>query len=180
MIFCFEKIYKEEVVLVLMKQFGYINLMEVLKFVKVILNMGVGEVVINKKILENVVVDMIKIFGQKLVVIKLCILVVLFKICDGWLIGCKIMLCCYKMYEFLDCLINILLLCVCDFCGVFGCFFDGRGNFNMGVKEQIIFLEIDFDVVDVICGMDIVIIIIVKIDVEVKVLLVVFKFLFCN
>ena len=150
-----EKFYKDEVVPALMKQFGYTNPMEVPKLVKVTLNMGVGEAATNKKILENAVGDMTKISGQKPVVTKSRVSVASFKIRDGWPIGCKTTLRRHKMYEFLDRLINISLPRVRDFRGVSGRSFDGRGNFNMGVKEQIIFPEIDFDAVDAIRGMDI-------------------------
>ncbi len=145
-----EKFYKENVVPALMKEFGYTNPMEVPKLVKVTLNMGVGEAATNKKILENAVADMAKISGQKPVVTKSRVSVASFKIRDGWPIGCKTTLRRAKMYEFLDRLINISLPRVRDFRGVSGRSFDGRGNFNMGVKEQIIFPEIDFDAVDAI------------------------------
>lgn len=154
--------------------------MEVLCVIKIILNMGFGEVVGDKKIIENVVVDLEKIIGQKLVVIYVCKFIVGFKICEGWLIGVKVILCSDWMYEFLDCLLFIFLLCVCDFCGLNVKFFDGCGNYSMGVKEQIIFLEIDYDKIDVLCGLDIILIIIVCMDDEGCVLLCVFKFLFCN
>jgi len=150
-----EKFYKEEVVPALMKQFGYTNPMQVPKLVKVTLNMGVGEAATNKKILENAVADMAKVSGQKPIVTKSRVSVASFKIRDGWPIGCKTTLRREKMYEFMDRLINISLPRVRDFRGVSGRSFDGRGNFNMGVKEQIIFPEIDFDAVDAIRGMDI-------------------------
>ena len=150
-----EKIYKEEVVPKLMQQFGYTNPMEVPKLVKVTLNMGVGEAAANKKILENAVADMAKISGQKPQVTKSRVSVASFKIRDGWPIGCKVTLRRAKMFEFMDRLINVSLPRVRDFRGVSGRSFDGRGNFNMGVKEQIIFPEIQYDQVDQIRGMDI-------------------------
>ena len=175
-----EKIYKEEVVPALMKQFGYTNPMEVPKLVKITVNMGVGEAATNKKVLENAVADMTKITGQKPVVTKSRISVASFKIRDGWPIGCKVTLRRANMWEFLDRLINISLPRVRDFRGVSGRAFDGRGNYNMGVKEQIIFPEIDFDAVDAIRGMDIAITTTAKTDAEAKALLAAFKFPFRN
>ena len=175
-----EKIYKEEVVPALMKQFGYTNPMEVPKLVKITVNMGVGEAATNKKVLENAVADMTKITGQKPVVTKSRVSVASFKIRDGWPIGCKVTLRRNTMFEFLDRLINISLPRVRDFRGVSGRSFDGRGNYNMGVKEQIIFPEIDFDAVDAIRGMDIAITTTAKNDAEAKALLEAFKFPFRN
>jgi large subunit ribosomal protein L5 len=175
-----EKIYKEEVVPALMKQFGYTNPMEVPKLVKITINMGVGEAATNKKVLENAVADMTKITGQKPVVTKSRVSVASFKIRDGWPIGCKVTLRRNTMFEFLDRLINISLPRVRDFRGVSGRSFDGRGNYNMGVKEQIIFPEIDFDAVDAIRGMDIAVTTTAKTDAEAKALLAAFKFPFRN
>ncbi len=175
-----EKFYKEEVAPALTKKFGYANPMEVPKLVKVTLNMGVGEAATNKKILENAVADMVKIAGQKPIVTKSRISVASFKIRDGWPIGCKVTLRRAHMYEFLDRLINIALPRVRDFRGVSGRSFDGRGNYNMGVKEQIIFPEIDFDAVDALRGMDIAITTTAKTDAEAKALLEAFKFPFRN
>ncbi len=175
-----EKIYKEEVVPKLMQQFGYTNPMQVPKLVKVTLNMGVGEAAANKKILENAVADMAKISGQKPLVTKSRISVASFKIRDGWPIGCKVTLRRARMFEFLDRLINISLPRVRDFRGVSGRSFDGRGNFNMGVKEQIIFPEIDFDAIDAMRGMDISITTTAKTDEEAKALLEAFNFPFRN
>jgi large subunit ribosomal protein L5 len=175
-----EKFYKDEVVPKLMKQFGYANVMEVPRITKIALNMGVGEAVGNKKILENAVADMAKIAGQKPVVTKARVSVASFKIRDGWPIGCKVTLRRNRMYEFLDRLINISLPRVRDFRGVSGRSFDGRGNYNMGVKEQIIFPEIDFDQVDAMRGMDIAITTTAKTDAEAKALLEAFRFPFRN
>jgi len=175
-----EQFYKDEVVPKLMKQFGYSNPMEVPKLVKVTLNMGVGEAAANKKVLENAVADMAKISGQKPVVTKARVSVASFKIRDGWPIGCKVTLRRGKMYEFLDRLVNISLPRVRDFRGVSGRAFDGRGNYNMGVKEQIIFPEIDFDQVDALRGMDIAITTTAKTDAEAKALLEAFRFPFRN
>ena len=175
-----EKIYKEEVVPALMEKFGYTNPMEVPKLVKITLNMGVGEAAANKKVLENAVADMAKISGQKPVTTKSRVSVASFKIRDGWPIGCKVTLRRHQMFEFLDRLISVSLPRVRDFRGVSGRSFDGRGNFNMGVKEQMIFPEIDFDAVDAIRGMDIAITTTAKTDAEAKALLEAFKFPFRN
>ena len=173
-----EKIYKEQVVPALMEKFGYTNPMEVPKLVKITLNMGVGEAAANKKVLENAVADLAKITGQKPVTTKSRVSVASFKIRDGWPIGCKVTLRRHQMFEFLDRLISVSLPRVRDFRGVSGRSFDGRGNFNMGVKEQIIFPEIDFDAVDAIRGMDIAITTTAKTDAEAKALLEAFKFPF--
>ena len=175
-----EKIYKEEVVPALMEKFGYTNPMEVPKLVKITLNMGVGEAAANKKVLENAVADMAKISGQKPVTTKSRVSVASFKIRDGWPIGCKVTLRRAKMFEFLDRLISVSLPRVRDFRGVSGRSFDGRGNYNMGVKEQMIFPEIDFDAVDAVRGMDIAITTTAKTDAEAKALLEAFKFPFRN
>ena len=175
-----EKIYKEEVAPALMKKFGYTNPMEVPKITKITINMGVGEAATNKKSLENAVADLAKITGQKPITTKSRVSVASFKIRDGWPIGCKVTLRRAKMYEFLDRLISISLPRVRDFRGVSGRSFDGRGNYNMGVKEQIIFPEIDFDAVDAIRGMDIAITTTAKNDAEAKALLEAFKFPFRN
>ncbi|MGH6720268.1 MAG: 50S ribosomal protein L5 [Alphaproteobacteria bacterium] len=175
-----EKFYKDEVVPKLMQQFGYANIMQVPRITKIALNMGVGEAVGNKKILENAVADMAKIGGQKPVTTKARVSVASFKIRDGWPIGCKVTLRRAKMYEFLDRLINISLPRVRDFRGVSGRSFDGRGNYNMGIKEQIIFPEIDFDQVDAMRGMDIAIATTAKTNEEAKALLEAFRFPFRN
>ena len=175
-----EKFYKEEVVPSLTKQFGYANPMEVPKITKITINMGVGEAATNKKILENAVADLAKITGQKPITTKSRVSVASFKIRDGWPIGCKVTLRRAKMYEFLDRLISISLPRVRDFRGVSGRSFDGRGNYNMGVKEQIIFPEIDFDAVDAMRGMEIAITATAKTDAEAKALLEAFRFPFRN
>jgi large subunit ribosomal protein L5 len=173
-----EEFYKNEVVPALTTKFGYKNPMEVPRLVKVTLNMGVGEAATNKKILENAVADMTKIAGQRPIVTKSRVSVASFKIRDGWPIGCKVTLRRAQMFEFLDRLINISLPRVRDFRGVSGKSFDGRGNFNMGVKEQIIFPEIDFDQVDALRGMDIAITTTAKTDAEARALLEAFRFPF--
>jgi large subunit ribosomal protein L5 len=175
-----EKIYKETVVPKLMEKFGYDNVMQVPRLSKITLNMGVGEAVGNKKVLENAVDDMAKISGQKPIVTKARVSVASFKIRDGWPIGCKTTLRRAKMYEFLDRLVNISLPRTRDFRGVSGRAFDGRGNYNMGVKEQIIFPEIDFDQVDAIRGMDIAFTTTARTNEEAKALLEAFGFPFRN
>lgn len=175
-----EQFYKDQVVPKLMERFGYENIMQVPRLTKISLNMGVGEAVGNKKILENAVAEMAKISGQKPVTTKARVSVASFKIRDGWPIGCKVTLRRAKMFEFLDRLVNISLPRVRDFRGVSGRSFDGRGNYNMGVKEQIIFPEIDFDQVDAIRGMDIAITTTAKTDAEAKALLEAFRFPFRN
>ena len=173
-----EKIYKEEVAPALIKRFGYTNPMQVPKITKITLNMGVGEAAANKKVLENAIADMTKIAGQKPVSTKSRVSVASFKIRDGWPIGAKVTLRRAHMYEFLDRLINISLPRTRDFRGVSARSFDGRGNYNMGVKEQIIFPEIDFDAVDAIRGMDIAITTTAKTNEEAKALLEAFRFPF--
>ena len=172
--------YRKTVVPKLSEKFGYKNPMQVPRITKITLNMGVGEATGNKKILENAVADMAKIAGQKPVTTKARVSVASFKIRDGWPIGCKVTLRRNRMYEFLDRLINISLPRVRDFRGVSGSAFDGRGNYNMGVKEQIIFPEIDFDQVDAMRGMDIAISTTAKSDEEAKALLEAFRFPFRN
>ncbi len=175
-----EQIYKDTVVPKLIERFGYENVMQVPRISKITLNMGVGEAVGNKKILENAVADMTKIAGQKPITTNARVSVASFKIRDGWPIGCKVTLRRAKMFEFLDRLINISLPRVRDFRGVSGRSFDGRGNYNMGVKEQIIFPEIDFDAVDAMRGMDIAITTTAKTNEEAKALLEAFNFPFRN
>ena len=175
-----EKVYKEQIVPKLMEKFGYKNVMQVPRLSKVTLNMGVGEAVGNKKIMENALADMAKIAGQKPVTTLARKSIATFKIRDGWPIGCKVTLRRAKMYEFVDRLVNIALPRVRDFRGVGGRSFDGRGNYNMGIKEQIIFPEIDFDQVDAMRGMDIAITTTARTDEEAKALLEAFSFPFRN
>jgi large subunit ribosomal protein L5 len=175
-----ESFYKESVMQKLTERFGYQNVMEVPRITKITLNMGVGEAAGNKKILENAVADMTKIAGQKPITTKARVSVASFKIRDGWPIGCKVTLRRAQMWEFLDRLINISLPRTRDFRGVSGRAFDGRGNYNFGIKEQIIFPEIDFDQVDALRGMDISITTTAKTDEEAKALLTAFRFPFRN
>ena len=174
------EIYKQEIVPALTKQFGYKSVMEVPRVSKVVLNMGVGEAVGDKKLLENAAADMQKIAGQKPVVTKARKAIAVFKIREGYPIGCMVTLRQNRMYEFLDRLISVALPRVRDFRGVSGRAFDGRGNYNMGVKEQIIFPEIEYDKVDAMRGMNITITTTAKTDAEAKALLAAFRFPFKN
>ncbi len=175
-----ENFYKEQVAAKLTEQFGYQNVMQVPRITKITLNMGVGEAAGNKKVLENAVADMAKLAGQKPITTKARVSVASFKIRDGWPIGCKVTLRRARMWEFLDRLINISLPRVRDFRGVSAKAFDGRGNYNFGISEQIIFPEIDFDQVDALRGMNISITTTAKSDDEAKALLAAFSFPFRN
>ena len=175
-----QKVYKEQIVPKLIERFGYKNVMQVPRITKITLNMGVGEAAANKKVLENALADMNKIAGQKPIATLSRKSIATFKIRDGWPIGCKVTLRRAKMYEFLDRLVNISLPRVRDFRGISGRAFDGRGNYNMGIKEQIIFPEIDFDQVDAMRGMDIAITTTARTDEEAKALLEAFSFPFRN
>ena len=174
------EIYKKEIVPALTQQFGYKSVMEVPRVSKVVLNMGVGEAVGDKKLLENAASDMMKISGQKPVITKARKAIAGFKIREGYPIGCMVTLRENRMYEFLDRLISVALPRVRDFRGVSGRSFDGRGNFNMGVKEQIIFPEIEYDKIDAMRGMNITITTTAKTDAEAKALLAAFRFPFKN
>ncbi len=175
-----QQFYKETVVAELSKQFGYKSVMEVPRISKITLNMGVGEAVADKKVLENAVGDMQKIAGQKAVTTKARKSIAGFKIRDGYPIGCMVTLRGPRMFEFLDRLVTIALPRVRDFRGVSGKGFDGQGNYNMGVKEQIIFPEIEYDKIDALRGMNISITTTAKTDAEAKALLAAFKFPFKN
>ncbi len=173
-----KEVYKKDVVPALTKQFGYKSPMQVPRITKIVLNMGVGEATSDKKILDNAAADMTKISGQKPVVTKARKAIAGFKIREGYPIGCMVTLRQERMYEFLDRLITVALPRVRDFRGVSGRAFDGRGNYNMGVKEQIIFPEIEYDKVDAVRGMNITIATTAKTDAEAKALLAAFKFPF--
>jgi len=175
-----KEIYKKEVVPALIKQFGYKSTMQVPRLTKIVLNMGVGEAVADKKILENAVGDMTKVSGQKPVITKAKKSIAVWKIRTGYPVGCMVTLRQDRMYEFLDRLVSIALPRVRDFRGVSGRSFDGRGNFNLGVKEQIIFPEIEYDKIDALRGMNITIATTAKTDAEAKALLAAFKFPFKN
>ena len=147
--------YKEHVVPQLMEKFGYSTIMQVPRIEKITLNMGVGEAVGDKKVMEFAVGDMEKIAGQKPIVNKATKSVATFKIREGWPVGCKVTLRRERMFEFLDRLINIAIPRIRDFRGMSPKSFDGRGNYSMGVKEQIIFPEVEYDKIDTLRGMDI-------------------------
>jgi large subunit ribosomal protein L5 len=170
--------YRKDVVPALMKQFGYKSVMEVPRIEKIVLNMGVGDATADKKLLENASADMQKIAGQKPVVTKARKAIAGFKIREGYPIGCMVTLRHERMFEFFDRLVTIALPRVRDFRGVTGKGFDGQGNYNMGVKEQIIFPEIEYDKVDKIRGMNITITTSAKTDAECKALLSAFRFPF--
>ncbi len=172
--------YTSTVVDQLKEQFGYSSVMEVPKVTKITLNMGVGEAVGDKKILENALADMEKISGQKPVKTLARLSIAGFKIRDGWPIGCKVTLRSERMYEFLDRLITIAIPRIRDFRGLNGKSFDGRGNYSMGVTEQIIFPEIDYDKVDALRGLDISVVTTAKTDEEGKALLAAMNFPFKN
>jgi large subunit ribosomal protein L5 len=173
-------LYRETVVKQLMQQFGYSTSMQVPRIEKIVLNMGVGEAVADKKIMDNAVSDMTKIAGQKPLVTKSRKSIAVFKIRDNYPIGCKVTLRGARMYEFLDRLVNIAMPRIRDFRGISSRAFDGRGNYNMGVKEQIIFPEIEYDKIDAIRGMNITIATTAKTDNEAKALLSAFRFPFRN
>jgi large subunit ribosomal protein L5 len=173
-------VYKKEIVPALTQQFGYKSTMQVPRISKIVLNMGVGEAIADKKILDNAVGDMTKLSGQKPVVTKAKKSIAIWKLRTGYPLGCMVTLRQNRMYEFLDRLVSIALPRVRDFRGVSGRSFDGRGNFNMGVKEQIIFPEIEYDKIDALRGMNITIATTAKTDAEAKALLAAFKFPFKN
>ena len=170
--------YKDTVVPELVKQFGYKSVMEVPRIEKITLNMGVGDAVADKKVMEHAVSDLEKIAGQKPVVTVARKSIAGFKIRDNYPVGCKVTLRRDQMFEFLDRLITIALPRVRDFRGVSGKSFDGRGNYNMGVREQIIFPEIEYDKIDALRGLNITITTTAKTDEEAKALLSLFKFPF--
>ncbi len=167
--------YKDKVTKDLMKQFGYKSVMEVPRIEKITLNMGVGEAVADKKVMEFAVGDMQKIAGQKPVVTLSKKSIAGFKIREGYPVGCKVTLRKQRMYEFLDRLISVAIPRIRDFRGISGKSFDGRGNYNMGVKEQIIFPEIEYEKIDALRGMNITITTSAKTDEEAKALLLAFK-----
>ncbi len=176
----FQQRYREEVVPALVKQFGYRSIMQAPRIEKITLNMGVGEAVADKKVLDNALGDMTRIAGQKPVVTKARKAIAGFKIREGYPIGCMVTLRGERMYEFLDRLVTIAFPRVRDFRGVSGRAFDGRGNYNIGVKEQIIFPEIEYDKVDAVRGLNISITTTAKTDEEAKALLAAFNFPFRN
>ena len=172
--------YKSTVAPALMKEFGFKSPMEVPRITKITLNMGVGEAVADKKVLEHAVSDLTKIAGQKPVVMLSRKSIAGFKIRDGYPIGCMVTLRGPRMFEFLDRFVTVALPRVRDFRGIASKGFDGRGNYNVGVKEQIIFPEIEYDKVDALRGMNISITTTAKTDAEARALLAAFKFPFKN
>lgn len=175
-----QEFYRDTVTKSLMEQFSYKSVMEVPRISKIALNMGVGEAVADKKILDNAVGDLQKIAGQRPIVTKARKSIATFKVREGYPIGCMVTLRRVQMYEFLDRLVSVAIPRIRDFRGISGKAFDGRGNYSMGIKEQIIFPEIDYDKVDVLRGMNITIITTAKTDPEAKALLAAFKFPFKN
>ena len=171
-----QEYYKSTVIPKLQEQFGYKTVMQVPRFKKVTINMGLGEAVADKKIIEHAVEDMTKISGQKPVVTYARKSVANFKVREGWPVGCKVTLRRERMYEFLDRLITIAIPRIRDFRGFSPRSFDGRGNYSIGVKEQIIFPEIDYDKIDTLRGMDITITTTARSDNEAQALLNAFKF----
>jgi large subunit ribosomal protein L5 len=175
-----QAVYREKIVPELIKKFGYKSVMEVPRITKITLNMGVSEAVADKKVMDNAVGDLTKIAGQKPVVTKSRKAIANFKIRENVPIGCMVTLRGVRMYEFIDRFVTISLPRVRDFRGISGRSFDGRGNYNIGVKEQIIFPEIDYDKIDALRGLNISITTTAKTDDECKALLAAFKFPFKN
>ncbi len=173
-----QQYYRDEVVASLKEKFGYESIMQVPRITKITLNMGVSEAVADKKVIEHAVADMTKIAGQKPVVTKTKKAIAGFKIREDYPIGCMVTLRGRRMYEFLDRLVSVALPRVRDFRGISGRAFDGRGNYNVGVKEQIIFPEIEYDKIDAVRGLNISITTSAKTDDEAKALLTAFSFPF--
>jgi large subunit ribosomal protein L5 len=176
----FQELYLQKIAPALREQFGYKSVMQVPRVTKVTLNMGVSEAVADKKVIDHAVSDLTKIAGQKPVVTKTKKAIAGFKIREDYPIGCMVTLRGQRMYEFLDRLVSVALPRVRDFRGISGRAFDGRGNYNIGVKEQIIFPEIEYDKIDVLRGMNISITTTAKTDEEAKALLTAFSFPFRN
>lgn len=172
--------YKDEIVDAMIKKFGYKNVMEVPKLDKIVVNMGVGEAKENAKVLESAVKDMETITGQKAVLTKAKKSVANFKIREGMAIGCKVTLRGERMYDFMDRLVNLALPRVRDFRGVNPNSFDGRGNYSLGIKEQLIFPEIEYDKIDKVRGMDIIFVTTAKTDEEARELLRLFNMPFAK
>ena len=176
----FQNLYRDKISPALVTEFGYKSVMQVPRITKVTLNMGVSEAVADKKLIEHAVSDLTKIAGQRPVVTKTRKAIAGFKIREDYPIGCMVTLRGQRMYEFLDRLVTVALPRVRDFRGISGRAFDGRGNYNVGVKEQIIFPEIEYDKIDALRGLNISIITIAKTDEEAKALLKAFSFPFRN
>ncbi|MFZ0254251.1 MAG: 50S ribosomal protein L5 [Gammaproteobacteria bacterium] len=173
-----QEFYRDTIVTQLMERFAYSSVMQAPVVTKITLNMGVGEAISDKKVLDNAVDDLARISGQKAIVTKARKSVAAFKIRQDWAIGCKVTLRRDRMYEFLDRLINIAIPRIRDFRGLSARSFDGRGNYNLGIREQIIFPEIDYDRVDAIRGLDVAITTSAKTDEEARALLEAFNFPF--
>ena len=174
------EVYKSEVMPGLIKEFSYKSVMEVPRITKIVLNMGVGEAVADKKVLDHALGDMTLMAGQKPMITKAKKSIAGFKIRDGYPIGCKVTLRGPRMYEFLDRLISVAIPRIRDFRGISAKSFDGRGNFNMGVREQIIFPEVEYDKIDVLRGLNVTITTTAKTDEEARALLSAFRFPFRN
>lgn len=172
----FEKLYKDVVIKQLMKQFKYNNIMQVPRIIKITLNMGVGEAAADKKVMTNALDDLTKIAGQKAVATLSRKSIAGFKIRSDWPIGCKVTLRSKRMYEFFDRLVSIVIPRIRDFRGLNSRSFDGRGNYSLGIKEQIVFPEINYDKIDVLRGLDITITTTAKTDDEARALLRAFGF----
>ena len=172
--------YNDEIVDAMIKKFGYKNIMEVPKIDKIVINMGVGEAKDNAKVLESAVKDLETISGQKVVLTKAKKSIANFKLREGMAIGCKVTLRGEKMYDFLDRLVNLALPRVRDFRGVNPNAFDGRGNYSLGIKEQLIFPEIEYDKVDKVRGMDVIFVTTAKTDEEARELLRLFNMPFAK
>ena len=170
-----KEFYKDTVVKQLQEQFGYKSIMEVPKVTKITLNMGVGEAIGDKKVIQHAVADMTKISGQAPIVTLARLSVAGFKVREGWPVGCKVTLRRDRMYDFLDRLITVAIPRIRDFRGLNGKSFDGRGNYSMGIQEQIMFPEIDYDQIDTIRGMDISFTTTAKTDEEARALLTAFN-----
>jgi large subunit ribosomal protein L5 len=175
-----QTVYRERIVPELQERLGYRSIMQVPRIEKITLNMGVGEAIADKKVLDNAVGDLRAIAGQQPIITKARLSVAAFKVREGWPVGCKVTLRRERMYEFLDRLISIAIPRIRDFRGLSGKAFDGRGNYSMGVKEQIMFPEIDYDKIDALRGMDITITTSARTDDEGRALLEAFNFPFRN
>jgi large subunit ribosomal protein L5 len=173
-----QTLYRERIVGELMQKFGYASVMQVPRIEKITLNMGVGEAIADKKVMDHAVADMRAIAGQQPIVTKARLSVAAFKIREGWPIGCKVTLRRERMYEFLDRLISVAIPRIRDFRGLSAKSFDGRGNYSLGVKEQIMFPEIDYDKIDALRGLDITITTSARTDEEGRALLQSFNFPF--
>ncbi len=170
--------YREELAPALKERFGYKSAMQVPRIQKITINMGVGEAIADKKVLEHAVSDLRALSGQHPIITHARKSVAAFKVREGWPVGCKVTLRRERMYEFLDRLINIAIPRIRDFRGMSGKAFDGRGNYSLGLKEQIVFPEIDYDKIDALRGMDITITTSAQTDAEARALLEAFKFPF--